>query len=157
MSPFPPIPFRSHGLPHLYNNVVTIGNRWPQEPLPVFWPGVSRPPRGPEATTGAAWALRGSTGVPADCFPSVPCRGIPPSPGVSVLAPFVHLRFGGEHEVSELSSEALAWHSWVAQGCLPLPQWLCLLRCLASQPLRWFLTHTWPGELLAWTAHYAWM
>ena len=45
------MPFRSHGFPHLYSNVVTIGNRWPQEPLPVFWPGAFRPPRGPEATT----------------------------------------------------------------------------------------------------------
>ena len=51
MSPFPPIPFRSHGFPHLYNNVVTIGNRWPQEPLPLFWPGAFRQSRGPEATT----------------------------------------------------------------------------------------------------------
>lgn len=37
--------------PHLYNNVVTIGNRRLQEPLPVFWPGVFRLPPGPEATT----------------------------------------------------------------------------------------------------------
>lgn len=42
-SPFPPIPFQSHGFLRLYNNVLTIGNRWPQDPLPVFWLGVLRP------------------------------------------------------------------------------------------------------------------
>lgn len=117
-------PFPKPQLPHLCDNVLAIGNCRLHEPRPVFWPGVFRPLPGPAAAAEETPGPPGPTSVPADCFPSVVCRGIPPSPGVSVGS-LRTPQVWGEHEAGELSSEALAWPSWVTQGCLRFPPSLC--------------------------------